>query len=79
MHATVCQCCGLPMRVYSAHNPNMCADCENLTFDDSPIQLATRTCAAPPDVGHSVDAIPPKVIEFTCEIIFNDDVQALPS
>lgn len=77
MQATVCQCCGLSMSVCSARSANMCADCESLAFDDSPVELA-RTCAPQP-AGHSSTTSLPKAVEFTCEIVFNDGVQALPS
>ena len=40
MHLTICQCCGGRMSAASATNPNICLDCERMTFDDSPILAA---------------------------------------
>jgi hypothetical protein len=70
MHATICQCCGLPMNVSTAHNPNMCADCDSLAFDDSPIVLAEKTAAGHSKIVRSSNDAVPRVIEFTCEITF---------
>ena len=75
MHATVCQCCGLPMRVCSAQNPNTCADCESLTFNHSPADPA-KTCAPQPASPAPTPSLP-KAVEFTCEIVVNDGVHGL--
>ena len=43
----VCRCCGGRMNVCSLYNPNVCADCETLTLDDSPSTLPGLTQANP--------------------------------
>ena len=52
------------MNVYSAQNPNMCADCDNLTFDDSPMTLPEQLSGARDEGERSI----PGVIEFACTI-----------
>ena len=42
MQLTICHCCGGRMSAASATNPNICLDCEQMTFDNSPI-LAAET------------------------------------
>lgn len=41
------------MNECSARNPNICVDCEALTFDDSPSTLAGQTEAGSPEESAS--------------------------
>ena len=38
----ICRCCGLTLTHSCGDNPNICRDCETLTFDDSPVVVAQQ-------------------------------------
>ena len=42
MPPLICRCCGGRMNAPSQRNPNLCLDCEQMVYDDSP-KLAAET------------------------------------